>query len=114
MAMYTPPHPGEFIKETYLEPLKLSCRALSAALDVAPSTLNRILKEQSGVSPEMALRLSKALGRTPESWLSMQDAYDLWQARERVVLDRVYPVDFEDKQLGFVVREPQDKTREVE
>ena len=95
MAMFNPPHPGEFISETYLKPYGLSCRFLAGKLDVAPSTLNRILKTQSGISPEMALRLSKALGRTPESWLAMQDAYDLWQARERVVLDNVHKVDLE-------------------
>ena len=49
--------------------------------NVAASTLNRVLKTQSGISPEMALHLSKALGRSPESWLFMQDAYDLWQAK---------------------------------
>lgn len=76
-AMHNPPHPGEFIQETYMEPFGLSCRYLTERLKVAASTLNRVLKMQSGVSPEMALRLSKALGRSPESWLAMQDAYDL-------------------------------------
>ena len=62
-------------------------------LDVSPSTLNRILKQQSGVSPEMALRLSKALGRTPQSWLAMQDAYDLWHTGTTIKLDKVHKVD---------------------
>jgi len=65
---------------------------LASKLDVAPSTLNRVLKGQSAVSPEMALRLSKALGRTPESWLAMQDNYELWQARQRINLANVHPV----------------------
>jgi addiction module HigA family antidote len=65
--MHNPPHPGEFIVATYMEPFDLSCRFLAAKLDVAASTLNRVLKAQSGVSPEMALRLSKSLGRSPES-----------------------------------------------
>ena len=60
---------------------------------VAASTLNRVLKMQSGISPEMALRLSNALGRGPESWLAMQDAYDLWQAKKHVVLADVHKVD---------------------
>jgi addiction module HigA family antidote len=89
MAMHTPPHPGEFILATYMEPFELSCRYLSTKLNVAASTLNRVLKKQSGVSPEMALRLSKSLGRSPESWLAMQDAYDLWQARKQVKLGKV-------------------------
>jgi len=63
MSMYNPPHPGEFIQTTYMEPFELSCRFLATQLDVSASTLNRILKQQSSVSPEMALRLAKALGR---------------------------------------------------
>ena len=92
MAMHNPPHHGEFIVATYMEPFGLSCRFLSSKLDVAASTLNRVLKLQSGVSPEMALRLSKSLGRSPESWLAMQDAYDLWQAKKKVRLGRVSKV----------------------
>lgn len=94
MAMHNPPHPGEFIFDVYMEPFGYSCRFLAKQLDVSPSTLNRVLKGQSSVSPEMALRLSKALGRTPESWLAMQDNYDLWQAKQNVNLERVSPVDF--------------------
>ena len=89
MAMHHPPHPGEFIVEVYLEPHGVSGRELAAKLDVSPSTLSRILKGSSRVTPEMALRLSKALGRTPESWLAMQDAHDLWLARQSVDLRRV-------------------------
>ena len=92
MAMHNPPHPGEFIQATYMEPFDLSCRYLAAKLNVAASTLNRVLKMQSGISPEMALRLSKALGRSPESWLAMQDAYDLCQAKKRVKLGSVHKV----------------------
>mgnify|MGYP003151694472 FL=1 len=95
MKMYNPPHPGEFILATYMEPFGLSCRYLAARLDVSPSTLNRLLKQQSGISPEMALRLSKALGRTPESWLAMQDMYDLWIAGKSVKLDKVQKVDLD-------------------
>ena len=92
--MHNPPHPGEFIHSVYMEPFGLSCRFLASKLDVAPSTLNRVLKGQNAVSPEMALRLSKALGRTPESWLAMQDNYELWQARQRINLSSVRPVSF--------------------
>ena len=62
---------------------------LAAKLGVAPSTLSRLLTGASGVSPEMALRLSKCLGRSPESWLAMQYSYDLWRARQQVDLSRV-------------------------
>ena len=92
MAMYNPPHPGEFIKATYMEPFDLSCRYLADKLNVAASTLNRILKKQSGISPEMALRLSKSLGRSPESWLAMQDAYDLWLVKRNIKLSDVHKV----------------------
>ena len=94
MAMHNPPHPGEFIQEVYLEPNELSARGLASKLGVAPSTLNRILKGTSGISPEMALRLSKAIGRSPESWLAMQDSHDLWQARQFVDLRDVTKIRF--------------------
>ena len=87
MTMHNPPHPGAFIREVYLEPFNITGRQLAAKLGVSPSTLNRVLNGHSGVSSEMALRLSKALGRSPESWLVMQDNYDLWRARQTVDLD---------------------------
>jgi len=92
MAMHNPPHPGEFIRATYLEPFAISSRHLAAKLDVAASTLHRILKLQGSISPEMALRLSKTLGRSPESWLAMQDAYDLWAAKKKVMLSGVQEI----------------------
>ncbi len=94
MTMHNPPHPGEFIREVYLEPFAITGRQLSAKLCVSPSTLNRVLNGTSGISSEMALRLSKALGRSPESWLTMQDNFDLWQARQSVNLDAVQKVEF--------------------
>ena len=92
MAMHNPPHPGAFITEVYLEPNNVSGRELAAKLGVAASTLNRILTGASGISPEMALRLSKALGRSPESWLAMQYNHDLWHAKQRVRLGNVSKV----------------------
>ena len=89
MSMHNPPHPGEFIAGIYLEPNGISGRELAEKLGVAASTLSRILKGTSRVTPEMALRLSKAIGRSPESWLAMQDAHDLWIARQHVDLQNV-------------------------
>ena len=98
MSMYNPPHPGEFIREVYLEPLEISSRTVAAKLKVSPSTLARLLSGQSSVTPEtlaparsagVALRLSTTLGRSPESWLTMQSSYDLWQMRQRLDLDEV-------------------------
>jgi len=84
--MFDPPHPGEFIVEVWMEPFGISARALASKLGVAASTLTRVLNGDSRVTSEMALRLSKTLGRSPESWLQMQDAFDLWQARRHVDL----------------------------
>jgi len=95
MTMHNPPHPGEFIRETYIEPFDISIRSLAGNLGVAASTLARIVSERSALSPEMALRLSKALGRSPESWLAMQDNYDLWQARKSANLSQVRKIPFE-------------------
>jgi addiction module HigA family antidote len=95
MTMHNPPHPGEFIRKVYLEPLGISSRQLASSLKVSPSTLSRLLKGDSGISPEMSLRLSKVLGRSPESWLAMQDKYDLSVARNTVDLDDIHPLDFE-------------------
>ena len=91
-TQYNPPHPGEFIKETYIKPLEISLRKAAIDLDVAPSTFLRLIKGDSDLSPEMALKLSKAFGRTPESWMQMQTNYELWKARQIVNLDRVHVI----------------------
>jgi addiction module HigA family antidote len=92
MTMHNPPHPGEFIAAVYLEPNGMSGRELAAKLGVAASTLSRVLKGTSAVTPEMALRLEKALGRSAESWLAMQSSHDLWHAKRRVHLTGVSKV----------------------
>jgi len=94
MTMHNPPHPGEFIREVYLEPHGVTGRQLASKLSVSPSTLNRVLQGRSGISPEMALRLSRALGRSPESWLAMQGNYELWHARQTLDLESVEKVEF--------------------
>ena len=92
MTMHNPPHPGEFIKEVYLDQFKFSYRSVAMKLKVAPSTFLRLIKGQSNISPEMALRLSKGLGRSPESWLAMQDNYNLWHAKKNINLDEIEPI----------------------
>ena len=89
MMMHNPPHPGEFIQDTYMAPHGVSGRHLASSLGVATSTLSRVLSGRSAVRPEMALRLAKALGRSPESWLAMQVARDLWVARNNLDLASV-------------------------
>jgi len=80
MQMHNPPHPGEVLRELCLEPLNLSVTDAAEALGVSRKTLSSILNGRAGISPEMALRLSKAFNTTPESWLNQQQQYDLWQA----------------------------------
>jgi addiction module HigA family antidote len=81
---FNPPHPGGFITRNYLPHLNISSNELARRLRVSPSTLNRVLNENSAVSPEMAIKLSLVLGRTAESWIAMQSNYDLAQARKSI------------------------------
>ena len=83
MPMHNPCHPGEIVKYECLEPLGLSVTRAAKGLGVTRQALSDLVNEKSGVSVDMAIRLSKAFGSTPETWLGMQTAYDLWQARER-------------------------------
>jgi antitoxin HigA-1 len=81
--MHNPPHPGEVIKELCLDPLRLTVTAAAEGLGVSRRTLSTLLNGHAGISPDMAIRLSKAFGRSPESWLQLQLQYDLWQAEQR-------------------------------
>jgi addiction module HigA family antidote len=81
--MHNPPHPGEVIKELCLDPLKLTVTAAAEGLGVSRRALSALLNAHAGISPDMAIRLSKAFGRSPESWLQLQLQYDLWQAEQR-------------------------------
>ena len=92
MTIHNPPHPGGIIREFCLEPLDLTITDAAAALGVTRKTLSELVNERSGISPEMALRLSKVFGRSAESWLQLQDQYDLWQAQQRVDLSALKPV----------------------
>ena len=82
MPMKNPAHPGGIIRHDCLEPLSLSVAAGAKVLGVTRQTLNNIVNEKSGISPEMALRLEKAFGSTAETWLRMQVAYDLAAVRK--------------------------------
>jgi antitoxin HigA-1 len=84
LHMHNPPHPGEIIRELCLEPLGLSVTAAAKALGVSRKSLSELLNGKSGISPEMAIRLSLAFKTTPESWLSQQMQYDLWKARTKL------------------------------
>jgi addiction module HigA family antidote len=79
--MKNPPHPGLSIRIDCLEPLNLTVGGAAKALGVTRQTLNNLVNGKSGISPEMAIRLSKAFGSRPETWLGMQLDYNLAQAR---------------------------------
>lgn len=83
MAMKNPPHPGGIVRRQCLEPLSLSVTRAAEGLGVTRQALSDVVNEKAGISVEMAIRLSKAFGSTPETWLGMQTAYDLWRARKR-------------------------------
>lgn len=83
MTMRNPPHPGGVVKRQCLEPLGLSVVRAARGLGVTRHALEDLVNEEAPMSADMAIRLSKAFGSTPETWLGMQTAYDLWRARER-------------------------------
>ena len=82
MPMKNPPHPGRCVWHDCLEACGLSVTEGAEVVGVSRQTLNNVIHGKSGISPEMAIRLSKAFGSTPETWLRMQLAYDLAQARK--------------------------------
>jgi len=98
MAMKDPPHPGEIVRELCIEPLGLTVTQAAEGLGVTRKTLSLVLNGRAGISPEMAVRLSRAFGRSPESWLELQSLYDLAQISKEATKIKVKP---------FVQRETQ-------
>ena len=91
MPMNNPPHPGEIVRSECLEPLGLTVTRAAQGLGVTRQALSDLVNEKTGVSVDMACRLSQAFGSTPETWLGLQTASDLWQARglaERIEVER--------------------------
>ena len=84
MRMHNPPHPGEIIRKFCVEPLNLTITDAAKALGVTRKTLSTLLNGRAGVSPEMAIRLSRVFGRTPEGWLRLQLQFDLWKAEQSI------------------------------
>jgi addiction module HigA family antidote len=89
MTMKNPPHPGEHVLEDCLKPLGLSITKAADVLGVSRLTLSNLVNGKNGVSPEMAIRLSKAFGGSPEVWLGMQMQYDLAQAEKKAATIKV-------------------------
>jgi antitoxin HigA-1 len=82
LTMKNPPHPGEIIRDLCLKPLGLTVTQAAQGLGVARKTLSLLLNGHAGISPEMAVRLSQAFGRSPESWLQLQVLYDIAQVKK--------------------------------
>ncbi len=82
MNMYNPPHPGEVLQGLWLEPMGVTVTIAAEALGISRQNLSKIVNGSRGVTPEMAVRISRALGGTPESWLGHQAAYDLWKIEQ--------------------------------
>ena len=83
MHMHNPPHPGEILKSIWLEPLNLSITQCAQQLKVSRKTVSELVNGHGSVTPEMALRLELAFGKTAASWLGHQTAHDLWQLQPR-------------------------------
>lgn len=83
MKMKNPPHPGRIVRQECIEPLGLTVTEAARALGVTRQALNNLVNLKAGISPEMAIRLSKAFGSSPEVWLGMQMAYDLAQLEKQ-------------------------------
>ena len=75
-----PNHPGCILREDYIKPLKITITDMASKLGVSRKTLSKILNEKGAITPDMALRLSRALGTTPDLWLNLQKNFDLWLA----------------------------------
>ena len=89
MAMHNPPHPGGIVRRQCSEPLGLTITEAAEGLGVTRQALSDLVNERAGVSVEMATRLAKGFGSSPETWLGLQMAYDLWHARERMERTKV-------------------------
>lgn len=90
-----PTHPGEMLREDFLPDYGLTISSFANALGVSRQTVNELLRERRAVSPEMALRLSRLFGNTPEFWLNAQRALDLWVAAKNTKskIERISPLD---------------------
>ncbi len=89
-----PTHPGEMLREDFLPDYGLNVAGLAAALGVSRQTINELLRERRALSPEMALRLARLFGNSPEFWLNAQRAVDLWDAQEAIgtKVERIKPL----------------------
>ena len=91
--MKTPSHPGEVLAELYLKPLDMSAIALAKRLNVPRTRIERLVKGETSLTVDTAMRLARFFGNTPEFWMNLQRAYDLARARETVDLTDITPLE---------------------
>lgn len=103
MSMKNPMHPGEFLLEAFMKPFGVSVKKMADALSVSQSTVSRLINKKADLTPEMAVRLSIVAGRSPESWLNMQNNYilnrltaDNWR-----LLSSLKPIEFDFDAIKF-------------
>ena len=92
MKMFNPPHPGEILLEECIKPLNMSISAFALRIGTSRKNLSEIINGKTGISAEMALKLSKALNTSAEFWLNLQQQFDLWRAKQIVNLDNIEPI----------------------
>ncbi|ORE97206.1 HigA family addiction module antitoxin [Aurantimonas sp. 22II-16-19i] len=94
-----PIHPGEYLREEYLVPLAISAGALAKRLDLPRTRIERLIREEVGVTPDTALRLARVFDTTPQFWLNLQNAYDLHVTGERLgdVIAKIAPLTHPDQ-----------------
>ncbi|ADC61971.1 HigA family addiction module antitoxin [Allochromatium vinosum] len=90
-----PIHPGEILREEFMQPLGLSCNALARAMGVTPARINEIVRERRGVSAETALRLARVFGTSVDLWMNLQQRYELECAKDALgdALEKIKPID---------------------
>ena len=97
MKMYNPPHPGEILKELWLEPLGISITQAANAMGLKRNTLSKIVNGKGKITPEIAIRFSMTLGGSPESWMGHQVTYELWQAEQHCSEFHITPLPIKTK-----------------
>ena len=89
MQMHNPPHPGKILKELYIKPLHLTITEVAEGIGITRKSLSELINGKYGVSVDVATRLAKAFSTTPESWLNLQQQYDLWVAKNTYKLPKI-------------------------
>ncbi len=93
MEMYNPPHPGIILLEEWIKPLNFTISAFALRIGTTRKNLSEIVNARTGISPEMALKLAKALRTSAKFWLNLQQEYDLWNVKQNINLDNIQVIE---------------------